>query len=260
MNWNFKQWHRNRILRRVKLEETLWRSAFRRCRFLRGLTDAETAKLRDWVILFLRDKQIYGAGGLELHDEMRVFIALQACVLILNLDLDYYKGWNEIIVYPAEFIPRHERTDEAGVVHVSDEPLAGESWLHGPVILSWDDVKDSGAEDGTNVVIHEFAHKIDMLNGGANGHPPLHRGMSREAWTTAFSRAYREFCVEVEAGKNTALDPYAAEDPAEFFAVVSEAFFETPDAVLNRFPAVYEQLKQLYSQDPINRFKQKILL
>ncbi len=209
--------------------------------------------MRAWVVLFLHDKKFSTAGGLALTDEMRVMIAAQACILILNLDLDYYDDWVEIIVYPDEFIPDHEYEDETGVVHRVHDPLSGESWPHGPVILSWADAAGRGAAPGYSVVIHEFAHKLDMRNGEANGFPQLHAEMSRPAWSAAFGAAYADFCMKVDAGDETEIDPYAAESPAEFFAVVSEAFFTIPHSVQQMYPAVYRQLALFYRQDTLAR-------
>jgi len=205
-------------------------------------------------VLFLHEKQFSAAGGLVLTDEMRVMMAAQACVLILNLDLDYYDDWVEIIVYPDEFVPEHEYMDEAGIVHRVRAPLSGESWPHGPVILSWADAAGGEAAHGCSVVIHEFAHKLDMCNGEANGFPPLHADMRRSAWSTAFSAAYEDFCARVDAGEDTAIDPYAAENPAEFFAVMSEVFFTAPHTVQKTYPAVYRQLALFYRQDPLVRY------
>jgi MtfA peptidase len=182
---------------------------------------------------------------------MRLHVAVQACILILNLGIEFYRGWSEIIVYPAEFVPRHQYTDEIGVVHQGDEAYAGEAWLRGPVILSWANVAGTEYPDGVNVVIHEFAHKLDMLNGSANGYPPLHRGMSRQAWVEAFGAAYKDLCARVDRREDTVIDPYASESPAEFFAVLSEAFFELPDLVQEEYPRVYAQLSQFYRQDPV---------
>ena len=174
-------------------------------------------------------------------------------ILVLNLGIEYYEGWSDIIVYPDEFVPEHEYTDEAGVVHTVREARAGEAWLSGPVILSWADVALSRGDEGVNVVIHEFAHKLDMLNGDANGFPPLHKGMSRAAWSQAFERSYADFCQRVDAGELTDIDPYAAESPGEFFAVLSEAFVETPEVVAGEYPDVYAQLQAFYRQDPLGR-------
>jgi Mlc titration factor MtfA (ptsG expression regulator) len=249
----FRRWRRDRIIARAGLDPALWRHTLEQLPFLNGLTDDERERLRRTVILFLHSKSIHGAGGLELDAEMPLLIAAQACILILNLDIDYFEGWVEIIVYPDEFLPKIEYTDEDGIVHTDHAPRAGEAWLQGPVILSWADVAPRADGEGVNVVIHEFAHKLDMLNGDANGYPPLHPGMSRQAWSGAFAAAYDNFCRRVDAGEEPAIDPYAAESPAEFFAVMSEAFFETPCAVLAECPEVYTQFKAFYRQDPATR-------
>jgi Mlc titration factor MtfA (ptsG expression regulator) len=180
-------------------------------------------------------------------------IAAQACMLILNLDLDYYRGWVEVIVYPDEFVVEYDYVDEDGIEHHVESPMTGESWLEGPVILSWADAELRGEDSGYNVVIHEFAHKLDMLNGDANGFPPLHPGMDREAWPRAFGAAYENFKARVERGEASAIDSYAAEHPAEFFAVLTEAFFETPGAVRAEYGEVYRQLAAFYRQDPAAR-------
>ena len=251
---NFKAWYRRRILENESILDDIWQQTVTRLGFLRGLDMSELERLREYATLFLHSKQISGAHGLIVTDEMHVLIAAQACILILNLNLDYYNGWVEIIVYPGEFIRNYEYVDEDGVVHHAAEAVSGESWLGGPLILSWEDASAAEGEVGYNVVIHEFAHKLDMLNGDANGFPPLHADMSRQAWSEAFSEAYAAFCSRVDADEAIEVDPYAAEDPAEFFAVMSEAFFEIPLAVKLHFPAVYEQLTLFYRQDPAQRW------
>jgi hypothetical protein len=135
--------------------------------------------------------------------------------------------------------------------------MTGESWERGPVILSWADAEEGGARGAPayNVVIHEFAHKLDMRNGEANGFPPLHANMSRTRWSDAFTFAYRDFCDRLDSGLDVAIDAYGAESPAEFFAVVSETFFESPVELLEAYPAVYEQLAQFYRQDPAARLR-----
>src|SRR5690349_2728588 len=242
----FRQWRRERILARVEFDEREWRRALRRFPFTRDLDASAQARLRELTMLFLYQKRFSAAHGLQLTSAMRLHVAVQACTLILNLGIEYYRGWTEIIIYPAEFVPRHQYVDESGVVHQGDESFAGEAWLHGPVILSWADIAGSEYPDGVNVVIHEFAHKLDMLNGDANGFPPLHRGMSREAWSQAFSAAYEDFCRRVDRDEDTAIDPYASESPGEFFAVLSEVFFEVPDVLQEAYPDVYEQLALFY--------------
>ncbi|MDB5808296.1 MAG: hypothetical protein JWN94_418 [Betaproteobacteria bacterium] len=246
-----RRWRRQRIIERAPVDPALWKNTLERLPFLGGLTADELERLRETVILFLHDKSIRGAAGLQIDNGMQLMIATQACILVLNLDIDFYRGWVEVIVYPDEFVPKIEYMDDAGVVHVEQEPRMGEAWLQGPVILSWADVAPTA--DGVNVVIHEFAHKLDMLNGDANGFPPLHAGMSRVDWTAAFTGAYEDFCRRIDADEETVIDPYAAESPAEFFAVVSEVFFETPLAVIESYPQVYGQLRNFYRQDPAAR-------
>ncbi|QKT04680.1 zinc-dependent peptidase [Ectothiorhodospiraceae bacterium 2226] len=250
MWWTWKAWWRRRVLKRGLVPVASWRAAVAELPLLARYTPSEQHRLRELATLFLHEKVIVGAGDLQLEEAMQVRIAALACLPVLNLDLDYLRGWVEIIVYPGQFTPEHEYTDEAGVVHVTHHPLAGEAWLQGPLVLSWEDILASGRGDGFNVVIHELAHKLDMLDGEANGFPPLHEGMAGEAWTQAFAEAFADMRRRDEGGEDTVLDPYAAEDPAEFFAVMSEAFFETPHLLAQTYPAVYEQLRVFYRQDP----------
>jgi hypothetical protein len=256
MQW-FKNWRRERILKRSSLDENTWRSVLGRYPFTRSLAEEERARLRDLAVLFLHEKSIVGAGGLAVRDEMRMCIAAQACMLVLNLNLDWYRGWVEVIVYPDEFVAEYEYMDESGIAHHVEQPMTGESWLAGPVILSWADAEQRGGETGYNVVIHEFAHKLDMRNGDANGFPPLHPGMDRAAWTGAFNAAYEDFRRRVERDEPTGLDPYASENPAEFFAVLSEAFFEVPRTVRASYGEVYRQLAAFYRQDPAARLERR---
>jgi Mlc titration factor MtfA (ptsG expression regulator) len=249
----FRRWRRRRIIEGADLDPQLWQRTLEQLPFLAGLSADECERLRQTVILFLHEKSIHGAAGLQLEPAMQLLIAAQACLLILNLDVEYYAGWVEVIVYPDEFVPKAEYVDEDGIVHTDLAPRAGEAWLQGPVILSWADVAPRAEGDGVNVVIHEFAHKLDMLNGDANGFPPLQAGMSRRDWAAAFEAAYGDFCRRVDGDEETEIDPYAAESPAEFFAVMSEAFFEIPQVVQREYPAVYAQLVLFYKQDPAQR-------
>ena len=244
MGW-LTDWRRRRVLRHYRIDEALWRGALQSLDFI-----PDTAKLRELALLFVAEKEFAGTHGLVVTDAMRLSIAVQACLPILELGLDWYAGWRGIVVYPGDFRVRRTEADEAGVVHEWDDALAGEAMPGGPVVLSW----DAAAHDpAMNVVIHEFAHKLDMLNGPADGLPPLHARMDRAAWTAAFAQAYEGFCDAVERGKETWLDPYAAEHPGEFFAVVSEAFFRDARETRRRYPAVYEQLSLFYRQDPAAR-------
>ena len=186
---------------------------------------------------------------------MCLSIAAQACLPVLELGLEYYRDWVEVVVYPAGFLPLQTWTDEAGVVHQARVPRMGEAWLKGPVVLSWEDVARAGEPGAPHVVIHEFAHKLDMYNGAADGYPPLHRGMDRVVWQETFSRAWFHFRRRLARGVEPAIDPYAAESPAEFFAVLSEVFFTDPAVVVADYPAVYAQLALFYRQDPLARLR-----
>ncbi|MHB1186774.1 M90 family metallopeptidase [Thiobacillus sp.] len=254
MSW-FGRWRRARILDKHAIPPDAFRAVVERLPILHGLTADELARLREAASLFIHDKAFSAAGGADVDDITQHLIALQACLLTLNLSEDSYRGWSEIILYPDEFLRQREEMDEAGVVHHSRDILAGESWHGGPLVLSIADVAASGLADGFNVVLHEFAHKLDMLNGDANGFPPLHRGMDAASWARDFSAAYEDLCARVDAGEDTAIDPYATTDPAEFFAVLTEVFFETPHVLLTESPAIYRQLQQFYRQHPLARLE-----
>ena len=176
-------------------------------------------------------------------------------MLILNLDPRYFDGWENVIVYPDEFVTDLEFEDDAGVVHQRTESLAGEAVLGGPVVLSWPDVEAGADWDnaGMNLVIHEFAHKLDMRSGDANGCPPLPAEMPPRSWQKAMSAAFEHFRARVEKDEDTAIDPYAADSPAEFFAVLSEVFFADPTLLLHEYPKIYELFSWFYKQDPASR-------
>jgi MtfA peptidase len=232
------------------IPDDLWQETLAHLPYCQRL-DADTQiKLRSLVLRFLRAKTFEGAAGLRVTDTMRMHIALQACLLILNLDFDYYAGWQAVILYPGDFRVAKEYVDEAGVVHHWQEALSGESWEQGPVILSWD-AAATPSNGQTNIVLHEFAHKLDMRNGAADGCPPLPPGLSRAAWARDFSAAYAELCAALDRDEPVRIDDYAAESPAEFFAVLSEAYFLAPAVVHADFPAVYRQLAAFYRQDPL---------
>jgi Mlc titration factor MtfA (ptsG expression regulator) len=248
------------------IDASLWQRATSNWLFMRGLAAAENERLRAISERFLGTKHFSGTHGLEVSELMQVEIAAQACILVLELGIEWYQGWTGIIVYPSQFAPERERVDEAGVVHLTNDPMAGEAWLGGPVILSYEDVAMTADEEmrvaGYNVVIHEFAHKLDMRSGDPNGFPPLHPGMDASHWKRAFSPAFEDFGRRVDAAERLSerrmqaaldalpIDPYAAESAGEFFAVASEAFFETPELLAPAYPAVYEQLRLFYKQDP----------
>ena len=247
MGW-LREFRRRRVLKNTRLDDALWQATLAGLPFLKGLRTDELGRLRDLAILFLDEKEMHGAGGLDLDDRIRLSIAVQACLPILNLGLDFYDGWVGVIVYPGEFRVTMTEVDEDGVVHEFEDELSGEAWPGGPVVLSWEDA--SRSETGYNVVIHEFAHKIHMQREDADGHPLPHADMDPAAWRRALEEGYERICRLADSGRATLVDEYAAEHPAEFFAVMSEMFF-TDSAVLARdWRDLYLQLARFYCQDP----------
>lgn len=242
----YRNWRRDRILRRHGLPDRDWEVLIQRVPAVARYDARTRGRLRELVVLFLHDKSIEGAGGLELSQDIRRTIALQACLPILGLGLEWYAGWRSVIVYPDDFRVHETWTGDDGVVHELDDVRSGEAWPEGPVVLSW-----SGDDpETTEIVIHEFAHKLDMLNGTANGMPPLHADMAVADWTEAFTRAYDDFTHRYARGEPLPFDAYAATDPAEFFAVASEVFLLEPDRVRDAYPRVYTQLCAFYRQHP----------
>ena len=256
MGW-LRDWKRKRILKRHRIDDALWQRAKKHLPFLHGLLAHEERRLKELAVVFLAEKQLTPVHGLVLSEDDRVEIALQACLPVLELGLDWYDGWVGIVVHPSDFKVQRAETGEDGVVHEWDDELAGESWPGGPVVLSWEALDDAGsvAEGGVNIVIHEFAHKLDMMAGEADGVPPLPSREAREHWTKVFDAEFDRFCADIEAGKEIFLDPYAAEHEAEFFAVASEAFFESPNALKREFPGLYELFREFYRQDPAARLE-----
>ncbi len=234
-----------------RIPDNLWFQVIDSTPVLLNLSSAEKIKLRKLSRHFLHKKTISTAQELELTPYMEVLIAAQACLLILNLSLDYYNGWVQIIIYPGAFKVNHEYTDNAGVLHNTNRVLSGEAWSRGPIILSWQDViqEVQSPEKGHNVVLHEFAHKLDMLSGSANGMPPLHASMPRKKWTEILSTAYQQLNQQLHHTGNSKINSYAASDPAEFFSVLTEYFFTAPNILEQECPEVYQQFKNFYRQD-----------
>jgi len=267
----FSRRARSRRLARYAISDTHWSRALAGLPFLLDWPEADLARLRETATLFIAEKEFTTAHDLPLTDEMVISIAVQASVPILELDITWYRGWRGVVIYPGEFVIRKEVMDEDGVVHNVREEAAGEAWEHGPVILSWQDIKLGGAlaEPGAqpyNVVMHEFAHKLDMLNGESDGIPAfssrLHAGIDREQWADDLYAEYDAFadrCEQIPEYRWDAdpilslLDPYGAQHPAEFFAVASEVFFVEPAALLDTLPALYALLQVFYLQDPARR-------
>jgi len=248
-------WRRHaeaRALTRRAIPDDLWKRTLVRYPFLRRRDDAESQELRRLTSLFLDRKEFTATGGLRLGNDVVVAIAAQACLPVLKLGLDRYDGFVGIVVHPDQVVARRSVADDDGVVHEYDEVLSGEAVEGGPVMLSWRDVRAAGrsAAEGYNVVIHEFAHVLDMADGRANGVPRLPPDIAPAEWAAAFSREYESFCRHVDAGEPTALDPYGATGEEEFFAVASESFFVSPHDLAQAHPGLYAMLARFYRQDP----------
>jgi Mlc titration factor MtfA (ptsG expression regulator) len=247
----FRGRRRRRLLERTSIPEESWSGAVADVPLLQRLDGETLGRLRGLALLFLHEKRIEAAGDLELDDRKRVRIAALACLPILELGIDAYSTFSSVIVYPGEFLVRdREYVDEDGVAHVGDDVLSGEAWEQGPVVLAWSEIEASGIGEGFNVVAHEFTHKLDLLDGAIDGIPPLHSDMSSADWTAAFRCAYESLRAQLDRDEDTWLDPYAAEDPAEFLAVCAEMFFDVPEELAREYPAVYAQLRAFFRQDP----------
>lgn len=248
-------WRRRRealTLERRAIPDGLWALTLARFPFIAQRSADDRQRLRDLATLFLADKEFAGMQGLEVDDGMAVVIAAQACLPILRLGLAAYDGFKGIVVHPDVVVARREVMDEDGVVHQYDEELSGEAMEGGPVMLSWRDVADAGdsAAWGYNVVVHEFAHVLDMRDGVADGVPLLADRAARARWLAVLEPQWSEFCQRVDAGEDTLIDPYGAEAIDEFFAVASELFFVDAPAMRRENPALYKLLAGYYRQDP----------
>jgi hypothetical protein len=248
----FRDWREARTLARRSIPDALWQLTLARFPFLARRSDADLARLRELTTLFLADKEFAGMQGLQVGDDMAVAIAAQACLPVLRLGLASYDAFKGIVVHPDVVVARREVMDEDGVVHHYDEELSGEAMEGGPMMLSWRDVADSGdsAEWGYNVVIHEFAHVLDMRDGAADGVPLLPDRAARSRWLGVLEPEWADFCERVDAGDDTLLDPYGAEGIDEFFAVASEVFFVAGVELQREHPALYDLLAGYYRQNP----------
>ena len=250
-DWLFRP--RRQEARRQILEQPFpehWQSIVQRLPFFRSLDERGQDRIRDDLRVLIEEKNWEGCGGLELTDEIRVTIAAQASLLLLNIEHEYYKDVRSILVYPSAYKTAPSR-DAVGVVREGQANL-GEAWHRGPVVLSWDATLHGALDpkDGHNLVLHEFAHKLDMLDGLADGTPPMESSDQLAQWVRTMSKEFQKLRDAAESGRATVMDIYGATNPAEFFAVATECFFEKARKLKQRHPTVYECLKDYYHQDP----------
>jgi Mlc titration factor MtfA (ptsG expression regulator) len=231
-----------------------WREILgRRVPYFRRLPPDLQRQLERHVQVFVTEKSFVGCAGQEIDDEVRVTIAAQACLLILNRNTDYFPTLRTILVYPGAFVVERLRPEPSGVLQEQRQVLSGESWMQSQVVLSWEDVLEGAAivDDGRNVVIHEFAHQLDQQKGHANGAPWLGSRHRYPRWSRVMSEAFAQLQYEAQVGAASLFSHYGATNPAEFFAVVTEVFFEQPHAMAALHPALYEELRNLYRVDPV---------
>jgi len=241
-------------LARRAIPDALWQQTLATLPFLALRSQDDLQRLRRLASLFLDRKEFAGAGGFVVDDATALSVALQACLPVLELGIEQYDAFVGIVMHADAVVAQRDVTDEHGIVHHYDETLAGEAMEGGPVMLSWADVQGGGSDEASpsayNVVIHEFAHVLDMRDGAPDGVPLLPTPQARAAWLAVLMPEYDRFCERVVCGYETVLDTYAAEAPDEFFAVASEAFFVTARELKQEQPALYRLLASYYRQDP----------
>ena len=236
-----------RLFRPEPIPESTWLAVTARVPWVAACDDARRARLRELATAFLHRKTITPLGGLVLDDTDRAVLAALCCMPLLEFGAGGLAGWSQLIVYPEAFRVDRSHVDAAGVLHEWNDELIGESWDAGPLVLSWADVQSDLANprEGYCVAAHEMAHKLDALDGALDGTPPLPRAW-QEAWARDFQRAYDALATDVDAGRDTAIDGYAAEAPEEFFAVCTEYHFSDPALLRRTFPDVAAHLARLY--------------
>mgnify|MGYP001336887754 FL=1 len=222
--------------------------------FVANIPLAEREQLKFLIKVFLADKKFYGCAGQEINDDIRVTVAAQACLLLLSQDRTPYPDLDSILIYPSTFVATREVANELGLVSTNHIAMLGESWNQGKVVLAWDNVKKGvmNLQDGQNVVLHEFAHQLDHESGSTNGAPVLNTRGAYRSWAHVFSEEFEELQKDVVRGRHSLLDHYGATNPAEFFAVATETFFERPKEMAAYHQELYQQLKDYYKLDPGN--------
>jgi Mlc titration factor MtfA (ptsG expression regulator) len=253
--WGLPQWRLRRALARP-LSASQLAIIERNVVQYRGMRAPLREQLQRLVKRFLHEKTFVGCAGLEVTEEMRVTIAAQACLLLLNRTAEVYPGLHAVLVYPGAFLVPRKEVDPGGVVTETRQDLLGESWGDGRVILSWEHVRRAGhdPEGAQNVVLHEFAHQLDSESGSTNGAPILGSAERYKRWSETLARDFELLRRDTYWGQRDVLDPYGASSPAEFFAVATESFFEQPHALAARHPELYAEFERYFRVDPRDWF------
>jgi hypothetical protein len=209
-------------------------------------------RLHRRIRLFLHEKRFFGFDGVEIDDEIRVTVAANACLLVLDRSVEAYDGFTSIYVYPSTFVVEHERWD-GRVRSVGRQARLGESWHRGPLVLAWDAALHGTRDprDGHNVILHEFAHKLDGADGLVDGAPPLRQRSRYTSWARVMTREYRQLRRRADARARTVMDHYGATEPQEFFAVLVETFYEKPRQLKKRHPELYAEMQACFGVDPV---------
>lgn len=228
------------------IDRTLWQTVCQQTPLLAGLGVSEQDKLAEYAAAFITERPFYHATGFELTDQRTVLIAALACLPVLHLNLDWLAGIRSVVVYPDAFFGRHEYMDDAGIMHELEDWRAGEAWENGTLVLSWADVVRPSHPYGGQVIIHEIAHFIDGVNGAENGFPPLGKHIEPRHWTAVFEQAFARLSAQIHSQQPLLIDPYAATNPAEFFAVLSETFFTEPERVAEFDRELFALLSAFY--------------
>ncbi len=247
----YREYQRRQLIKAPFKKE--WRRIIqKRMPYFRKMPAHLQLQLKEHIQIFLAEKTFVGKNGVEITDDVKVTIAAQACLLLLNRKTDYYPKLKTILVYPRAFVKQNNVSGADGVHYTQHSALAGESWSFGKIVLSWQDTIDGAhvPHDGRNVVIHEFAHQLDQEDGFANGAPILGMDQNYESWSDVFSQQYSLLVNQAQRGEPSIFDYYGATNPAEFFAVASEVFFEKADALKLEHPRLYKQLSTYYRVDP----------
>jgi MtfA peptidase len=248
--WVYPDWRDRRILKRPFPTE--WQDIVeRRISFYDRLDESEQKQLQDMIKLFVAKKNYYGCAGLEINDDIRITIATEACLLLLNRPTGIYPSLRHILVYPFAFKAEHQQHNPDGTVSQVNNGLLGESWDNSKVVLSWDHVEHGieNFDDGHNVVLHEFSHQLDSESGSTNGAPILKKN-TYPVWARVLSEEFEKLSKASEHNNKAVMDYYGATNPAEFFAVATEVFFEKPEQLFSKHPDLFNELKVYYCVDP----------